>query len=188
MHSIVSNPWLSIPLALLYGICGILFIIPPATVGIDVGLFEPVFANNNDHWAISTAKNIIGGNFLLSSYMLIGPPIVVETSLLPANGWSIGPVIVLHRGLSEYAKGVILRHEYQHYCQQAVLTTIGAHALLSIHSMWLYITTTSLDDAYYLNWLEMDAFAHQHDGLRFNYIALQLGQVKYVQPQLSVSF
>lgn len=195
MHEIVTNPWFSIPLAVLYAVAGVFFIVPPSTLGLEVGPFEPVFANEDDHWVMRVVKGVVGGNFLVGSYMLVGPPLVIECDLSNYPTWmggkgpsgmSSGPFIFIDENLSDARRERVLRHEYQHYCQTAVLTPAVMSLAYNLNNLMLFLRYQDAWAVYLDNVFEVDARKHQQDGLQFPYFYVQIGDYGYFKPVLEV--
>jgi len=100
-------------------------------------------------------------NFGLSTYMLNGMPIVVEQDiaemsygLIHAGGFSAGPFICIDSTDRPEIWHLVLRHEYQHYMQTAVLTPVGCGIAYSFEQ---------LVHGYENNWFEIEAYNAQFD-------------------------
>lgn len=118
-------------------------------------------------------KLIIGLNLLITGYMWLGCPIVIDTPLLEqwgAMGASIGPFILINTdyvlpGTSGYEQ--ILKHEYAHYIQQCWITPLGFslyNAFNVSKNFLLYGPGHSYFFYYYLNhYFEKQAFKLQTD-------------------------
>jgi hypothetical protein len=194
MHNVVGNPIISGVLAVLLGLWAFFLIAPPENFNLPE---LPLTARTDDSIAIRVLKGAAGVNFAVSSYMLVGPPIVIEKDMSDyktwlgstgVNGLSWGPLIWLHDGLSEATRTRVLRHEYQHFCQFAVLTPFGMWLVTGIEGVFLYIKHEGdLREIYMDQWCEKDARKHQHDGLEFNYVLLTDGNTLFVRPNFQLA-
>jgi len=118
-------------------------------------------------------KLIIGLNLLITGYMWLGCPIIIDTPLLEqwsATGASIGPFILTNTdyvlpGTSGYEQ--TLKHEYAHYIQQCWVTPLGFslyNAFNVSKNFLLYGPGHSYYFYYYLNhYFEGQAFKLQDD-------------------------
>lgn len=175
MHNLVNSPW-SIVLSIVALSLGIAFLYP---VNI-----QP-FAHEDDSLLLRAGKGVIGVNFLVQSYMLVAPPVVYEGDIsgIPiwtggsAAGMAVGPLLLLQENL--WGRDRVLRHEYQHYCQAAVLTVAGISLLYNLDSVWSLLQGKSLVEAYRDNWFEKDARKHERDELVFRYILLRDGKFSF---------
>ncbi len=119
---------------------------------------ETIYHNSFFVIALSIIYAIVSFNFGLSTYMLNGMPIIIEAeipaydSLIRAAGFSFGPVIWMEPTSRAEPWHMIVRHEYQHYMQTAVLTPIGASIAYSFEQ---------LVHGYDGNWFEIDAYNAQ---------------------------
>lgn len=95
----------------------------------------------------------------LQIYMLNGPPILIEKGLNHngAAGYSLGPLIYLNP-TEPATRYRVLRHEYQHYMQTAVLSPLGFAVCYGWQEFW---------NGYDGNWFELDAYGTESDGLEF---------------------
>jgi len=148
------NSWFSVVLAVVFA-------------SVAVWCFVP---QENDGAIIRYTKYALGVNFAVSSYMLVGPPIVIETDLswMGMAGFSSGPFIVLDNSWDwpDY----VLRHEYQHFCQQAILTPLVSGVLSKVSLFINLIIYRDWHEAYINTWHERDAREHEEDGFEFDYI------------------
>jgi len=111
---------------------------------------------------LTIAAFLLIANSGLQIYMLNAPPVVVEREI-NYNGaagclhWAL-PVIYINP-TDPPTTSRVLRHEYQHYMQKAVLSPL------------VFNIAYCLEDAlhgYDGNWFELDAYAAENDGLEFN--------------------
>lgn len=122
-------------------------------------------------------------NFAVSAFMLTNDPIIITTEKIysiagEAGAISCGPIIVVkenHKDDYEY-----LRHEYQHYCNQAVLTPIGHFMIYVFGAFEGFVRYGNWKMAYVNNPLERDAFDKQNDGIEFEVFDWNLKQKKTI--------
>lgn len=126
---------------------------------------------------------IVIGNSGLQIYMLNCPPILIEKDLTGAHvaygfvgaaGYSLGPLIYLNPTDVPTTRRV-LRHEYQHYMQGAILSPLGFSIAYSFEH---YI----MGHDYSQNWFELDAERVEHDDLIFKVFDWQTKQILEVKP------
>lgn len=197
MDNIVTSPYLAVALAVAYFLVGVCMIVPPSRMGIETtGALDAVVAQEDDHSLIRIVKGALGINFVVASAMLVLPPIVIETNLQDtplwfggtgAAGMSFGPFIFIHDGLTEASRERVLRHEYQHYCQTAVLTPLGMNLAYSLSSLYRYNKHKDWYLAYYHNRFEIDARRKQNDGKQFSYFFVEVKDYGYWKPSLKVN-
>ncbi len=199
-HDLVQNPVLSIVMCVSLLLLGMSMIYPPSKIGINnLGILDYVVAQEDDHWTIRTIKGALGTNFIVSAYMWVAPPLVIETDLsqhktlffgtIPIRGRSEGPIIWVHDGLHDHQRAITLRHEYQHYCQTTVLTPLGTLGLVTLERLFLFIRYKgNIGSVYYNQSLERNARKYQSDGLEFNHILWIDGELSFVRPLLEVQF
>ncbi len=188
MHNIVGS-WFSYPLAILLAVWTIFLFVPPEAVNLPE---IPLTARSDDTIVMRAVKGVAGVNFAVSSYMLVGPPVVIETDLSERKTWmgttgmaglSWGPIIWIHDGLHETSRVRVLRHEYQHYCQFAVLTPLGLWGINAVEGAYLFIKHKGDFGKIYMDqWCEKDARKYQNDGLEFSYILFVDGNTLFVRP------
>ena len=134
--------------------------------------------------ALTLLALLMVGNSAIQVYMLNAPPILIEKDLrnitvgygvVGAAGYNLGPLIYLHPTLDEATRYRIIRHEYQHYMQCAILSPIGFAA-----SYWWeqYIA----GHGYVNNWFELDAYGNENDGLEFKVFDWNSKQILEVKP------
>jgi hypothetical protein len=125
---------------------------------------------------LTIAAFLLIANSGLQIYMLNAPPVVVEREI-NYNGaagclhWAL-PVIYINP-TDPPTTSRVLRHEYQHYMQKAVLSPL------------VFNIAYCLEDAlhgYDGNWFELDAYAAENDGLEFKVFDWNLKQVLEVKP------
>lgn len=110
--------------------------------------------------------------------MLNAPPVVVEREI-NHNGaagclhWAL-PVIYINP-TDPPTTSRVLRHEYQHYMQCAILSPLGVSIAYSFEH---YI----LGHDYNKNWFELDAERVEHDDLVFKVFDWQTKQILEVKP------
>ena len=120
---------------------------------------ENLYSNPLVTILLSVLALVMIGNSGLQIYMLNGPPILIEKELNHngAAGYSLGPLIYLNP-TEPATRYRVLRHEYQHYMQKAVLSPL------------VFNIAYCLEDAlpgYDGNWFELDAYGQEGDGLEF---------------------
>jgi len=110
---------------------------------------------------LTIAAFLLIANSGLQIYMLNAPPVVVEREI-NYNGaagclhWAL-PVIFVNP-TDPPTTSRVLRHEYQHYMQKAILSPL------------VFNIAYCLEDAlhgYDGNWFELDAYGAEGDGLEF---------------------
>ena len=118
-------------------------------------------------------KLIIGLNLLITGYMWLGSPIVVDIPLLEEwgiAGVSSGPFIIINTeyapsGTPEYQE--TLKHEYAHYIQQCWMTPLGMYLYNTYNVLKNFLLRgagRSYSFYYYLdNFFEKQAFKLQRD-------------------------
>ena len=123
---------------------------------------------------LSLLAIIIIGNSGLQLYMLNAPPIVVEKEFAHngAAGYSLGPFIYLNP-TEPATRYRVLRHEYQHYMQTAVLSPLGFAVCYGWQEFW---------NGYDGNWFELDAFRAEVDELEFKVFDWNLKGMMEVRP------
>jgi hypothetical protein len=124
---------------------------------------------------LSLLAILVIGNSGLQLYMLNVPPIVVEKEF-DHNGaagclhWALSVIFV--NPTDPPTMGRVLRHEYQHYMQKAILSPL------------VFNIAYCLEDAmhgYNSNWFEVDAYGAEKDGLEFRVFDWNLKQVLEVK-------
>ncbi len=164
MHNLV-NSWFSVVLAVAFAAVAVWCFIP----------------KEDDSTIIRYTKYALGANFAVSSYMLVGPPIVIETDLswYPGRlaGLSSGPLILIDNSWDWSDE--VKRHEYQHFCQQAVLTPLFSGVLSRLNFLINLIIYRDWHEAYLNTWHERDARLHQTDGMIFDYILWRSSQLSF---------
>ena len=117
-------------------------------------------------------KLILGLNLLISGYMWVGAPIVVNVNFPDGSGIagiSSGPFIVINtdyaeEGTADYEE--VFRHEYTHYIQTMVYTPLGtsAYSTYRVVSNFIKYGPKNYFFLYYKdNALEEQAFEYQYD-------------------------
>jgi len=136
MENLYTNPWVVIPLTILYA--------------------------------------VIGLNFAASVYSLNADPIVIEIDRpeSPLGGITIAPFIIIDKACYSYE---YLRHGYQHYMQQAVLTPLGFFGI--------YAGEFLLGTPYEELSFEKEAFAKMNDGLEFEIFDIQKFKKIRIKPE-----
>lgn len=133
-------------------------------------MIEELYSNPFLTIALTAIALFLVGNFGLQVYMLNGPPIVIEKDLSDsthgiyglngAAGFNFGPLIFINP-TSQITYYRVLRHEYQHYMQCALLSPAGfSIAYLAEKYIWHH--------DYDSNWFELDAHRAESDKLSFN--------------------
>ena len=148
-----------------------------------VSTLENLYSNPLVTILLSVLALVMIGNSGLQIYMLNGPPILIEKDLTgiktaygftgPA-GFSLGPLIYLNPTDAPTTRR-ILRHEYQHYMQTALLSPLGFSIAYSFEH---YI----MGHDYSENWFEKDANRVEYDDLVFNVFDWQTKQIMEVKP------
>ena len=132
---------------------------------------------------LSVLALVFMANSGLQLYMLNCPPILIEKDLtnthvaygfVGAAGYSLGPLIYLNP-TTEPTRYRVLRHEYQHYMQGAILSPLGFSIAYSFEH---YI----LGHDYNENWFELDAERVEYDNLVFKVFDWQTKQILEVKP------
>lgn len=130
-------------------------------------------------------KLIIGINLLLTGYMWVGQPVVIDMPFPDSfhyAGFCTGFLIVMNTNdvYTQEHYNVVLKHEYTHYIQHAIYTPLGS----SLYS--LYRITTNLlkygiqpyDKLYYTdNYFENQAYDNMFNSffkLPAKYLRLKL--------------
>jgi hypothetical protein len=125
---------------------------------------------------LSLVASLIIGNSGLQLYMLNAPPIVVEKEF-DHNGaagclhWAL-PVIFINP-TEPATRYRVLRHEYQHYMQTAVLSPLGFAVCYGWQEFF---------NGYDGNWFELDAYETEGDGLEFRVFDWNSKQILEVRP------
>lgn len=125
---------------------------------------------------LSLLAIIIIGNSGLQLYMLNAPPVVIEKEFAHngATGclhWAL-PIIYINP-TDPPTTSRVLRHEYQHYMQKAILSPL------------VFNIAYCLEDAlhgYDGNWFELDAYRAEGDGLEFKVFDWNLKGMMEVRP------
>lgn len=126
---------------------------------------------------------VLAINLALSAFMLTNDPILYTSDkpfsiIKEAGAFSCGPFIVVRENHAEDYE--YLRHEYQHYINQAVLTP-AVHSIIYLFEMLKgFIRYGDWKIAYANNSLERDAFVKQNDGIEFEVFDWNLKQKKTV--------
>jgi hypothetical protein len=115
-------------------------------------------------------------------YMLNAPPIVIEKDLTDiktaygrgAAGYSLGPLIYINP-TDENTRYRVLRHEYQHYMQNAILSPLG----FAFCYLW---EQHVMGKPYQENWFELDAYRAEVDRLEFRIFDLNSKKILEVSP------
>ncbi|MDI9367549.1 MAG: hypothetical protein QM445_04270 [Thermotogota bacterium] len=133
--------------------------------------------------ALSILALLMIGNSGIQLYMLNCPPILIEKDLtgthvaygfVGAAGYSLGPLIYLNP-TTEPTRYRVLRHEYQHYMQSALLSPL----LFSIaYSFDEFI----LGHDYHENWFEIDAQRAEKDLISFKVFDWNLKKLVEINP------
>ena len=132
---------------------------------------------------LSVLALVFMANSGLQLYMLNCPPILIEKDLtnthvaygfVGAAGYSLGPLIYLNP-TTEPTRYRVLRHEYQHYMQGAILSPLGFSIAYSFEH---YI----MGHDYSQNWFEKDANRVEYDNLVFKVFDWQTKQILEVKP------
>jgi len=114
--------------------------------------------------------------------MLNAPPIVIEKDLtetrvaygfVGAAGYSLGPLIYINP-TDDPTWHRVLRHEYQHYMQGAVLTPLGFGAAYSFDH---YI----IGHGYNENWFELDAERVERDDYELNIFYWNTKEILHIE-------
>jgi hypothetical protein len=133
--------------------------------------------------ALSILALLMIGNSGIQLYMLNCPPILIEKDLTQADvgyeftgaaGYSLGPLIYLNP-TTEPTRYRILRHEYQHYMQTALLSPIG-FALCYWGDQFI------LGHDYHENWFEIDAQRAEKDFISFKVFDWNLKKFIEINP------
>ena len=148
-----------------------------------VSTLENLYSNPLVTILLSVLALVMIANSGLQIYMLNCPPILIEKDLTGAHvaygfvgaaGYSLGPLIYLNP-IDVPTTRRVLRHEYQHYMQGAILSPLG----LSIaYSFEHYI----MGHGYTENWFELDAERVEHDDLIFKVFDWQTKKIMEVKP------
>ena len=128
---------------------------------------------------------VVIGNSGLQIYMLNGPPILIEkdlTNIPVAHGFSgsagyvhpILPIIYLNPTDVPTTRRV-LRHEYQHYMQKAILSPL-------VFNIAYWFEDVILNVDYSQSWFEKDANRVEHDNLIFKVFDWQTKKILEVKP------
>jgi hypothetical protein len=128
---------------------------------------------------------IVIGNSGLQIYMLNGPPILIEkdlTNIPVAHGFSgsagfihpILPIIYLNP-TNEATTRRVLRHEYQHYMQKAILSPL-------VFNIAYWFEDVILNVDYSESWFEKDAIRASGDNLIFGVFDWQTKKIMEVKP------
>ena len=128
---------------------------------------------------------VVIGNSGLQIYMLNGPPILIEkdlTNIPVAHGFSgsagfihpILPIIYLNP-TNEATTRRVLRHEYQHYMQKAILSPL-------VFNIAYWFEDVILNVGYSQSWFEKDANRVEYDNLVFKVFDWQTKQILEVKP------
>ena len=121
---------------------------------------EHIYNNVFVNILLCVAYTVAFFNFGLSTYMLNGVPIVIESELPSLDcftkvaGFSLGPIIWAEPTSRAEVWHMIVRHEYQHYMQTAILTPIGCGIAYSFEQ---------LVHGYPSNWFEIEAYNAQFE-------------------------
>jgi len=149
----------------------------------EVNRLENLYSNPLVTILLSVLALVMIGNSSLQIYMLNCPPILIEKDLtnthvaygfVGAAGYSLGPLIYLNP-TTEPTRYRVLRHEYQHYMQGAILSPLGFSIAYSFEH---YI----MGHGYTENWFELDAYGHENDGLEFKVFDWNSKQILEVKP------
>lgn len=147
-------------------------------------MIEELYSNPFLTIALTAIALFLVGNFGLQVYMLNGPPIVIEKDLSDsthgiyglngAAGFNFGPLIFINP-TSQITYYRVLRHEYQHYMQCALLSPAGfSIAYLAEKYIWHH--------DYDSNWFELDAYRAEVDRLEFRIFDLNSKKILEVRP------
>lgn len=137
---------------------------------------ENLYSNPLVTILLSVLALVIICNSGLQIYMLNGPPILIEKEF-DHNGaagclhWAL-PVIYINP-TDPPTTSRVLRHEYQHYMQKAILSPL------------VFNIAYCLEDAlhgYDKNWFEVDAFRAEKNLITFKVFDWNLKQVLEVKP------
>lgn len=124
-------------------------------------------------FSLALLYSILFLNFGLSTYMLNGPPVLIMDNTKNCAGYALPPFIVIDETAPNDYFYTIARHEYQHYMQQSVLTPI-------MFALSYYSEFVLFGKPYNENIYEIEAFAKQKDGLRFDAFCLDSLSVKTI--------
>jgi hypothetical protein len=135
---------------------------------------ENLYSNPLVTILLSVLALVIICNSGLQIYMLNGPPILIEKDLNHngAAGYSLGPLIYLNP-TEPATRYRVLRHEYQHYMQTAVLSPLGFAVCYGWQKFF---------NGYDGNWFELDAYGTEGDGLEFRVFDWNSKQILEVRP------
>lgn len=133
--------------------------------------------------ALSILALLMIGNSGIQLYMLNCPPILIEKDLTNAHvaygfkgaaGYSLGPLIYLNP-TTEPTRYRVLRHEYQHYMQSAILSPLGFSIAYSFEH---YV----MGHDYSENWFELDAERAEKNLISFNVFDWNLKKLLEINP------
>ncbi len=132
--------------------------------------------------ALSILALVMIGNSGLQLYMLNCPPVVIEKELSGirtaygsgAAAFTCGPLIYIDP-TDEATRYRVLRHEYQHYIQNAILSPLGFAACYSWEQ---YI----MGKPYHENWFELDAARAESGRIAFKIFDWNSKKILEVKP------
>ena len=126
---------------------------------------------------LSLLAIIIIGNSGLQLYMLNAPPVVIEKEFdhNGAAGYSLGPLIYINP-TEPATRYRVLRHEYQHYMQQSLLTPLGF--------LGFYIGEYLLEGSFDNVSFEQEAVKKENDSLEFEVFNIKTFKKMKVYPDM----